>query len=46
MKQRDAFDEAFIDDDTPEMRCDDWLLVGVAGIVVACGLLVLLAVWA
>ena len=46
MKQRDAFDEAFLTDDTPEMNRSDWLLVAVAGIVVACILVVLLEVWA
>lgn len=44
MQQRDAFDEAFLSDDTPPMDAADWLAVAVIGIGLCCAIVVLLAV--
>ncbi len=43
MKPSDAFDAAFVDDDTPPMDAAGWLLVGVCGLILACGIVVLLS---
>lgn len=39
----DAFDDAFLTNDAPEMDAAGWLLVAVVGLFLACGIVVLLS---
>ena len=44
MGRGEDFDQAFVSDDTPQMDAAGWLLVAVCGLILACGIVVLLAV--